>query len=157
VAPRPKPQAKPVGQPADQFFSAFQFSGFPLLKGSMKYLIHICRILLGLMFAVLGSNAFFHFLAMPPLQGDAAAFMGALIHSGYLYPIAALQVVGGICLLTGRLAPLGLTLLGPIIVNIDLYHIFIDRSGLMIGAIVSIMALFLLWVYRFKFPSIFRP
>jgi len=123
----------------------------------MKYIIHICRILLGLVFAVFGSNAFLHFMPMPPLQGDAAAFMGALFHSGYLYPIAALQVLGGICLLTGRLAPLGLTLLGPIIVNIDLYHIFIDRSGLPMAAVVSAIALFLLWVYRFKFPAIFRP
>src|SRR5256885_9885042 len=115
----------------------------------MKYLIHISRILLGLMFAVFGSNAFLHFMPMPQLQGDAAAFMGALIHSGYFYPIAALQVLGGICLLTGRLVPLGLTILGPIIINIDLYHIFIDRSGLPMGAVVSIIAVFLLWVYRY--------
>ena len=123
----------------------------------MKYLIHTLRILLGLMFAIFGSNAFFHFLPMPELQGDAAAFMGALFHSGYIYPIAAIQVLGGICLLTGRLTPLGLTLLGPIIVNIDLYHIFIDRSGLPMAAIVSLVAVFLLWIYRYKFPAIFRP
>ena len=123
----------------------------------MKYLIHICRILLGLVFAVFGSNAFFHFMRMPELQGDAAAFMGTLIHTGYVYPIAVLQVLGGICLLTGRFAPLGLTLLGPIIVNIDLYHLFIDRSGLPIALIISILSLFLLWIYRYKFPAIFRP
>src|SRR5437588_2355085 len=117
----------------------------------MKYVIHTFRILLGLMFAVLGSNAFFHFMPMPTLEGDAAAFMGALIHSGYMYPIAALQVLGGICLLTGRLAPLGLILLGPIVVNIDLYHIFIDHSGLGMAALISVMSLFLLWVYRYKF------
>ena len=54
----------------------------------MKYLIHICRILLGLLFTVFGSNAFLHFIPMPQLQGDAGAFMGALFHSGYIYPIA---------------------------------------------------------------------
>ena len=123
----------------------------------MKYLIHICRILLGLLFTVFGSNAFLHFIPMPQLQGDAGAFMGALFHIGYIYPIAVCQVLGGILLLTGRFAPLGLTLLGPIIVNIDLYHLFIDRSGLGMAAIVSIMSLFLLWVYRYKFPAIFRP
>jgi len=123
----------------------------------MKYLIHICRILLGLVFVVFGSNAFFHFMPMPQLQGDAAAFMGALIHSGYVYGIAACQVLGGLCLLSGRFAPLGLTLVGPVIVNIDLYHLFIDRPGLPIALVVSIIALFLLWIYRYKFPAIFRP
>src|ERR1043166_5184935 len=123
----------------------------------MKYLIHGCRILLGLVFAVFGSNAFLKFMAMPELQGNAAAFMGALINSGYFYPIAVLQVLGGLCLLSGRFVPLGLTLLGPIIVNIDLYHLFIDRSGLPIAIVISVVALFLLWVYRHKFPAIFQP
>ncbi|MFL6584303.1 MAG: hypothetical protein ACJ8KU_07270 [Chthoniobacterales bacterium] len=123
----------------------------------MKYLIHICRILLGLMFAVFGSNAFFHFMPMPPLQGDAAAFIGALVHSGYIYPIAGLQVVGGLCLLAGsRFVALGLMLLGPIIVNIVLYHICIDRSGMPMALVISAIALFLLWVYRFKFPALFE-
>lgn len=124
----------------------------------MKYVIIIVRILLGLMFAVFGSNAFLHFIPMPPMEGDAGAFMGALVRSGYIYPIAALQVVGGLLLLIGgRLVPLGLTLLGPIIVNIVLYHIFLDRTGLAIAGIVSILAVFLLWAYREKFPAIFDP
>ncbi len=123
----------------------------------MKYLIHITRVLLGLVFAVFGSNAFLHFIRMPPLQGDAGAFMGALFHSGYLYPIAILQIVGGLCLLIGsRFVALGLMLLGPIIVNIMLYHIFIDRSGLPLGILVSLLSLFLLWVYRYKFPALFE-
>jgi uncharacterized membrane protein YphA (DoxX/SURF4 family) len=65
----------------------------------MKYAIIIARILLGLIFAVFGSNAFLHFIPMPPMQGDAGAFIGALIKSGYIYPIASLQVVGGLLLL----------------------------------------------------------
>jgi len=124
----------------------------------MKYVIIIVRVLLGLMFAVFGSNAFLHFIPMPPLEGNAAAFIGALVNSGYIYPIAVLQVLGGLLLLLGgRFVPLGLTLLGPVIVNIVLYHIFIDTAGLGMAICISIFALFLLWVYRFKFPAIFQP
>lgn len=124
----------------------------------MKYVIIIVRVLLGLMFAVFGSNAFLHFIPMPPLEGNAAAFMGALVNSGYIYPIAVLQVLGGLLLLIGgRFVPLGLTLLGPVIVNIVLYHIFIEPQGLLMAGIISLFALFLLWVYRFKFPAIFQP
>ena len=123
----------------------------------MKYAIIIARILLGLVFAVFGSNAFLHFIPMPPMQGPAGAFIGALISSGYIYVIAALQVVGGLLLLIGtRFVPLGLILLGPVIVNIMLYHIFLDPSGLLMACVISILALFLLWVYRYKFPAIFQ-
>ena len=110
----------------------------------MKYAIIIARILLGLMFAVFGSNAFLHFIPMQPMKGEAGAFIGALINSGYIYPIAALEVVGGLLLLIGaRFVPLGLTLLGPVIVNIVLYHIFLDTSGLAMAGCISIFALFL--------------
>jgi putative oxidoreductase len=123
----------------------------------MKYAIIIARVLLGLVFVVFGSNAFLHFIPMPPMAGDAGAVMGALIHSGYVYPIAALQVLGGLCLLIHpRFVSLGLILLGPVIVNIVLYHIFLDHSGLPIAIVISILALFLLWVYRYKFPAIFQ-
>ena len=125
----------------------------------MKYAIIIVRVLLGLMFAVFGSNAFLHFIPTPPLpQGDAGAFVGALINSGYIYVIGGLEVLGGLCLLIGaRFVPLGLTLLGPVIVNIVLFHIFLDHVANPVAIVASFMALFLLWVYRFKFPAIFQP
>ena len=124
----------------------------------MKYAIIVVRVLLGLMFAVFGSNAFLHFIPMPPMQGQAGAFIGALVSSGYIYVIALLQVIGGLLLLIGgRFVALGLTLLGPLIVNIVLYHIFLDTQGLPMAIGVSLAALFLLWVYRFKFPAIFQP
>jgi putative oxidoreductase len=124
----------------------------------MKYAIIIARVLLGLVFVVFGSNAFLHFIPMPPMQGQAGAFIGALVSSGYIYVIALLQVIGGLLLLIGaRFVPLGLTLLGPVIVNIMLYHIFLDPSGLAMACVISILALFLLWVYRYKFPAIVQP
>ena len=124
----------------------------------MKYAIIIVRVLLGLMFVVFGSNAFLHFIPMPPMQGDAGAFIGALANSGYIHVIGALQVVGGLCLLIGsRFVAPGLILLGPVIVNIVLYHIFLDRSGLPMAICISIFAFFLLWIYRHKFPAIFQP
>lgn len=123
----------------------------------MKYLIHISRILLGLLFVVFGSNAFLHFIPMPEMQGDVAAFIGVLVRTGYIYAIAGLQVLGGLCLLAGsRFVALGLMLLGPIIVNIVLYHIFIDHVFNPIALIVALLALFLLWVYRYKFPALFE-
>jgi putative oxidoreductase len=123
----------------------------------MKYAIIIARVLLGIIFVVFGSNAFLHFIPMPPMQGQAGAFIGALMSSGYIYVVAGLQVVGGLLLLVGRCIPLGLTLLGPVIVNIMLYHIFLDPSGLTPACVISILALFVLWAHRDRFHAIFRP
>jgi uncharacterized membrane protein YphA (DoxX/SURF4 family) len=78
--------------------------------------------------------------------------------SGYIYVIAVLEVLGGLCLLLGaRFVPLGLTLLGPVIVNIVLFHVFLEPQGMPMAVVISALALFLLWIYRFKFPAIFQP
>jgi uncharacterized membrane protein YphA (DoxX/SURF4 family) len=125
----------------------------------MKYVIVIVRVLLGLMFVVFGSNAFLKFMGPPPeMHGQAGAFMTALMSSGYLYVIAMLQILGGLCLLLGaRFVPLGLTLLGPVIVNIVLFHLFLEPTGLPMSLVTAALSLFLLWIYRFKFPAIFQP
>ncbi len=123
----------------------------------MKYAIIIARLLLGIVFLVFGLNGFLHFLPMPPPQGQAGAFTGALMGSGYFYVIAALQVSGGALLLLGRFVPLGLMLLGPVIVNILLFHTFLDPKGLPVALVVSLLSLFLLWAHRDRFAPLVRP
>jgi putative oxidoreductase len=132
---------------------------FPLDQatiGDMKVVTIIARILLGLVFVVFGSNAFLHFLPMPPKTGHPGEFIGSMYATGYLTAIAALQVIGGALLLLGRFVPLGLTLLGPSIVNIDLFHIFMDHSGLPMALVISVVSLFLLWQYRAAFAGLVR-
>ncbi len=123
----------------------------------MKVATSIVRILLGLMFVVFGSNAFLHFLPMPEMSGHSGEFIGSMYVTGYLKAIAACQIAGGALLLLGRYVPLGLTLLGPVIVNIVLFHVFMDRSGLLMAAAVSAVSLFLLWRYRASFLPLVRP
>src|SRR5256712_5652417 len=121
----------------------------------MKIATIIVRGLLGLMFVVFGSNIFLHFIPMPPLPATLAGdFSKALMQSHYMYVVGLLQVIGGLLLLTGRCVPLGLTLLGPVIVNILLFHIFLEPSGLPMAIIVAVLALFLLWRYRTNFAGL---
>jgi uncharacterized membrane protein YphA (DoxX/SURF4 family) len=122
----------------------------------MKIAALICRILLGLIFVVFGSNIFFHFLKMPPPQGQAGAFMGAMFTSGYIYVVGALQVVGGLLLLIGRFVPLGLTLLGPVIVNILCFHTFLEPSGLPLAIVVAILSLVVLAYHRQSFSGLVK-
>ena len=124
----------------------------------MKVATLIARALLGLMFVVFGLNIFLHFLPMPPLPATLAGdFSKALLQSHYIYVIGLLQVIGGLLLLIGRYVPLGLTLLGPVIVNILLFHIFLEPSGLPMAIVVAVFALFLLWRYRANFAGLVQP
>ena len=124
----------------------------------MKYATVIARVRLGLMFTVFGSNIFFHFLPMPEQKPSLATdFSKALMASHYMYVIGFLQVAGGLLLLIGRYVPLGLTLLGPVIVNILLFHIFLETTGLPLALVVSALALFLLWRYRANFAGLVKP
>jgi len=123
----------------------------------MKVATTIVRVLLGLMFVVFGSNIFLHFIPMPPQKPSLATdFSRALMESNYMYVVGALQVAGGLLLLIGRYVPLGLTLLGPVIVNILLFHIFLEPTGLPMAIVVSALALFLLWRYRTNFAGLVR-
>jgi putative oxidoreductase len=120
----------------------------------MKIATIIARSLLGLIFVVFGSNMFLHFIPMPPPEGPARDFMTALFVSHYLYVVGAFQVVGGVLLFTGRWTSLGLTLVGPIIVNIVCFHALMAPAGLLMAIVVSALALFLLWNYRKNFAGI---
>ncbi len=123
----------------------------------MKIATIIARSLLGLIFVVFGANMFLNFIHLPPPpEGPAREFMMALFMSHYVYVLGALQVVGGLILLSGRRVPLGLTLLGPVIVNIVCFHAFMAPAGLPMAFVVSVLALFLLWRYRENFAGLVK-
>ena len=96
----------------------------------MKIVTVIARILLGLLFLVFGLNGFLHFIPMQPPTGLAGQYMGALFLSHYLVVVFVLEAVGGLLLLINRYVPLALVLLGPVIVNIVLFHACLAPTGL---------------------------
>jgi uncharacterized membrane protein YphA (DoxX/SURF4 family) len=119
--------------------------------------IHAARILLGLVFAVFGLNGFLHFLPQQPMSGPPADFAMALLATGYMFPlIKGTEVIAGALLLSGRLVPLALTLLAPVIVNIVAFHTFLAPSGLPLPILVVALEVFLAWSYRSAFRSVLR-
>lgn len=122
----------------------------------MKIVALIARILLGLVFFVFGLNGFLNFMKAPPLPpGLAAQFIEALIKSHYFVPVAGLQVIGGALLLIGRYVPLGLTLLGPVIVNILLYHLLMEPKGLPVAIAVAVLWGIVAYYLRENFSGLF--
>lgn len=122
----------------------------------MRIVTMIARLLLGLAFVVFGLNGFLNFLSMGPMPtGLAGQFMGALVQSHYFWVVAALQVAGGVLLLVNRYVPLGLVLLGPVIVNILLYHIFLLPAGIVMALVVTVLWFIVFYAYRQYFSGIF--
>jgi putative oxidoreductase len=122
----------------------------------MKIVTTISRLLLGLVFVVFGLNGFLNFLSMGPMPtGLAGQFIGALILSKYFWVVAALQLTGGVLLLVNRFVPLALVLLGPVIVNILLYHIFLNISGMAPAVVVTILWFIVYYAHRRYFSGIF--
>ena len=122
----------------------------------MKIVTLIARLLLGLIFLFFGLNGFFHFLDMgPPPSGLAGQFIVALAQSKYFLVVAALQVAGGALLLVNRYVPLALVLLGPVIVNIVLYHLFLNMTGVAMAIVVTILWVIVFYGYREYFSGIF--
>jgi hypothetical protein len=122
----------------------------------MKIAANIVRILLGLAFILFGLMGLgvIH-VDQPPLEGHAAAFMGALAGSRYFMGIAVVQIIGGILLVaSGRIAPLGLLMIGPVIVNIAFYHIFMHPADSVPAVVVAVLSLFLLYYYRKAFAGL---
>jgi putative oxidoreductase len=121
----------------------------------MKIANIIARTLLGLIFVVFGLNAFFNFIPLPPPKGELAGeFMKALLVSHYFYVVKCFEISGGLLLLSGRYTALGLTLVGPVIVNILFFHTFLDPSGLPMAIVLAVLALFLLWCHRQAFSGL---
>jgi putative oxidoreductase len=122
----------------------------------MKIVTLIARILLGLISVVFGLNGFLNFLSMGPMPtGLAGQFIGALVLSHYFWVVAALQIIGGALLLVNRFVPLALVVLGPVIVNIILYHVFLNLSGAPFAAVVTVLWLIVFYGNRQHFSGIF--
>jgi putative oxidoreductase len=122
----------------------------------MRIVVLIARILLGLVFLVFGLNGFLNFIPVGQLpSGLAGQFVTALLQSHYVQVVCAFEVAGGALLLSNRYVPLGLTLLGPIIVNILLYHLLLFHMGVGIACVVAILWGIVAFYHRQSFAGLF--
>jgi putative oxidoreductase len=117
----------------------------------------VARVLLGFVFVLFGLNGFLRFLPLPPHPGAAGAFLGALAATGYMFPLVkTTEVLAGALLLSGRLVPLALVLLAPVLVNIGLFHFVLEpRSSAMVVVLLALEG-YLAWTHRASYAPLFR-
>ncbi len=126
----------------------------------MKNAPPIAGALLGLIFVVFGLNFFLKFIPMPPpppADSPVGMFMGALFPTGYLAFVKVLEVLGGLLVAIPRTRALGLLVLGPIIVNILAFQVFLAGGAKLADPVtvaIIVLPLFLLWAERKKFGAL---
>jgi len=124
-----------------------------------KYLPIAAGIVLGLLFVMSGMMVLLKLAPMPKLPegSPAALFMGALGPTGYMTFVKVCEVLGGILVAIPRTRNFGLLVLGPIIVNILSFHIFIMKGATLLDPmllVVVALALYLLWSGRKAFAGL---
>jgi len=122
----------------------------------MKHLPTIAGALLGFLFVTFSAIYFFKLIDMPPPPAGSpvAHFMAALVPTGYMNFVKTCELLGGILVAIPRTRNFGLLLLGPVIVNILAFHIFLTKgAGLLEPPLVllCLLAAYLLWDGRKSF------
>jgi len=139
-----------------QIYSLHQETQVIVMANLLAKLPSAARILLGLIFFVFGLNGFLQFLPQPPMSGPPADFIGALIATGYMFPLLkGTEVVAGLLLLGNRFVPLALALLAPVIVNIFAFHALL-AGGIGMSLFIAALEIYLTYAYRDAFAPMLR-
>jgi putative oxidoreductase len=125
----------------------------------MKIAYIIVRTLLGGML-LLGSVTYFYMLAthkMPPTpDGAAKTYMAGISLVNIMNIVKALELVCGLLFVTGRFNALAAIVIFPILINIALFHGYIEPSGLPMSLALIVADLFIAYYYRDKYKPLFE-
>src|SRR6476646_3604872 len=122
----------------------------------VKIFATIARYLLALIFIVFGLNGFLHFIPQPPPPSELAQqYFAVMFTSHYLMFVFGLQLIAGALFLYRRTVPLALTIAGPLIVNILLFHALMDPAGIVPGLVVTALWYVVIWKFSAAFYGIF--
>jgi putative oxidoreductase len=123
----------------------------------MKIAVTIVRILLGLMFVFASVAYFLKLMPEPEMTGNVKIFTDGINASIYLMPLVKVfELVCSILFISGFFVPLATVLIFPIIVNILMFHAFLDPKNLPLAIVLMAANLFLAYYHRDKYKSMLK-
>ena len=123
----------------------------------MKLAAIVARYLLGLIFTVVGLNGFLNFIPQPPPPNPLAIqFLVSVSESHFAAFFFAIQVLGGLLLLSGYFVPLALTLLAAELYNILAFHLTLSPTTIAPALVASVLWVLVFLQHRENFNGIFR-
>lgn len=119
----------------------------------------IVRILLALILLAFGLNKLLPtpFIPLPVPPEKAMAFMTSLGETGYVLKLVGfMEIIIGLLLLFKKWVPFALILLVPISLNILLFHLFLDVSGIAGAFVVAILNGILIYKHWKAYKPLFN-
>ena len=121
----------------------------------MKIVSVISRYLLGLIFVVFGLNGFLNFIHQPPPTNPLAIqFFVAVTASHFAAFFFAMQVIGGLLLLSGFFVPLALTVLAAELYNILAFHLTLAPASIAPALVACVLWVLVFLQYRGSFSGV---
>jgi len=118
----------------------------------MKITVIIVRVLMGILFLFASISVLFNLIPQPELSGNTKIFMDGINASGYLLKLIKItEMFCGIAFVSGYFVPLATVVIAPVVVNIFLFHAFVDTQGLPVAIILVLANIFLAYAYLDKF------
>jgi putative oxidoreductase len=115
----------------------------------------IARYLLGLLFTVFGLNGFLNFIHQPPPANPLAIQFFIAISSSHLAVFFfAVQLIGGLLLLSGYFVPLALTLLAAELYNILAFHLTLAPASIAPALVASVLWVLVFLEFRGSFKDV---
>jgi hypothetical protein len=122
------------------------------------------RVTLGAIFFVMGGlNGFLRFVPDHPSSMRESClvcqqFLEGILSTGYLFPLVkGVELAAGAMLIAGLWVPLASVLLAPVVVNIFLYHLFLNPAGLPLAVLILALQCAVAWRHREMFAPLLRP
>ena len=121
----------------------------------MKIVSVIARYLLGLIFTVFGLNGFLNFIHQPPPPNPVAIqFLVAVSASHFAAFFFAMQLIGGLLLLSGFFVPLALTVLAAELYNILAFHLTLAPASIAPALVACVLWVLVFVQYRNSFNGV---
>jgi len=123
----------------------------------MKIAMIIVRTLMGLLFIFASVVVLFNLMGPPPEFPNEIArkFNEGMFAPPYFVKVLKItELLCGIAFVTGRYVPLATVVIAPVIINIFLYHAFVDTSGLPVAVFLVVANIFVAYYYRKSYAGL---
>jgi putative oxidoreductase len=121
----------------------------------MKIVSVIARYLLGLIFILFGLNGFLNFIHQPPPTNPLAIqFFVAVSSSHFAAFFFAVQLIGGLLLLSGFFVPLALTVLAAELYNILAFHVTLAPASIAPALVACVLWVLVFLQHRDSFSGV---
>lgn len=121
----------------------------------MKLIAITAQLFIGVTLLWLGLSGFLRLMANLPLKCIVQQSVATIFLSRYIVLLFGLQLLGSLLLLIGRWNAVALLLLGPIALNIVLFHLFMGPDSYFFAFPLALFESLMIWIGRRYFISSF--